>query len=69
MNQDQVERDRLLTEVHADVKHIVDWSKKHDLNDDARFKKITDEVDWIRRIIYGCVGVFIFVEFMVKVIK
>ena len=38
MNQDQIDRDRMLTEVHSDVTYIRKWADKHEKDDDIRFK-------------------------------
>lgn len=62
MSQDQIERDRLLTEVHSDIKHIVTWSKKHDVDDDTRFEKLDGRLKWAERMCYGAIGVYIFIQ-------
>lgn len=69
MNQDQIERDRLLTEVHSDMKHLVSWSQKHDKNDDDRFEAISHDIEWGKKIIWMAVGIVIFIEFMSRLIK
>lgn len=69
MNQDQVDRDRLLTEVHSDVKHIVLWSKKHDEDDTERFEELNKRVRWAEKMLYGAIGVFVMIEFLFKAIK
>ena len=69
MNQDQINRDRLLTEVHSDMKHIVSWAKKHDVDDNDRFASIHKDIDNGKKVIYGAAGVIVFIEFITKVIK
>lgn len=46
MNQDQIERDRMLTEVHTNMDHLVQWTKTHDLADDTRFREINKKLFW-----------------------
>jgi hypothetical protein len=69
MNQDQIERDRLLTEVHSDVRHIVDWSKKHDDQDTIRFDSMDKRLKWAEKIGYGFIGVIVFIEFLSKILN
>ena len=69
MNQDQVDRDRLLTEVHTNVVHIVEWSKRHDEDDTIRFEAINKRVRWAEKLLYGAVGVFVVLEFLLKAVK
>lgn len=69
MNQDQINRDRLLSEVHSDVKHILKWSEDHTKEDAERFDSIDKRIKWAEKILYGALGVFLFVEFLVKFSK
>jgi hypothetical protein len=67
MNQDQIDRDRLLSEVHANTKHIVTWAEKHDADDTGRFEKMDDRIRWTEKVLYGALGIFLFIEFITKV--
>ena len=69
MNQDQIDRDRMLTEVHTNVKHIVDWSKAHDEKDDTRFASIQSKVDWTTKICYIGIGGAIVINALLKFIN
>lgn len=46
-NQDQIERDRLLTEVHSDVKHLVANFNIHTKNDEDSFKSMKTRMFWM----------------------
>ena len=69
MNQDDINRDRLLTEVHSDVRHMVEWAEKHDKLDDIRFTRIEKDQAWQNKILYGCVGVVVFIELFAKLFR
>ena len=69
MNQDQIDRDRLLTETHSNVKHIADWCESHDKKDDARFMKVERDIDGGKRIVWGATGIFVAVEFITRFLK
>ena len=56
MNEDWIERDRLLSEVHSDMKHLVTWAKEHDTSDNNRFKTIGDRVSWVEKVAYLGIG-------------
>ena len=56
MNQDQIERDRLLTEVHANMLHIVDWTKRHEEYDNQRFLIANSRISWVEKITYIGIG-------------
>lgn len=69
MSQDQRERDRLLTETHTNVAHMVKWSEAHDLIDTKRFGDVNKEMDFLKKLAYGCIGIVAFIEFFTKIIK
>lgn len=69
MDRDWVERDRMLTEVHSDVKHIADWAKKHDIDDTTRFALINKEIESGKKILWGGIGIIAFIELFSKFIK
>ena len=56
LDRDWVERDRLLTEVHSDMKHLVDWAKSHDKSDNDRFKVANTRISWIEKVAYLGIG-------------
>ena len=66
MNQDQINRDRLLTEVHQDVKHIVAWAKQHDEDDDTRFATVSTDISWGKKIIFMGIGALAIIELIVR---
>jgi len=63
------QRDQMRGEMYADIKHMVRWTEEHDKKDDVRFSDVGKEFDFVKKFIYGGVGIFIFVEFVVKLIK
>lgn len=69
MNQDQRERDRLLTETHSNVSHLLKSFDGHVNEDRESFDGIRKDMEFQKKVIYGCVGVFVFLEFVVKFIK
>ena len=69
MDKDWVERDRLLTEVHSDVKHIVKWSIDHNKEDNDRFAVVTKEIESGKKILWGGVGIIGFLQLVSRFIK
>ena len=69
VSQDQINRDRLLTEVHTDLKHMVSWTKDHDSQDNKRFKDITVKLDWTTKMVYMGLGGLICLQFLFHFIK
>lgn len=59
----------LLQQIANDVKHIVDWSEKHELTDEKRFAKVDSSLEFGKKILYGGIGIIVFLEFMFKAIK
>lgn len=47
MSQDQIERDRLLTEVHTNVSHLVKNFNTHVESDEINFKNLKKRVFWL----------------------
>jgi hypothetical protein len=68
MDRDWVERDRLLSEVHSDVKHMVEWAKSHDQSDNNRFKAIGERVSWVEKVAYLGIGGLAVLNIVLKVI-
>ena len=69
MNNDWIERDRLLSEVHADMKHLVEWAKSHDKSDNEKFKLIGDRVTWIEKVAYTGIGGLVVLNVFLKLIN
>lgn len=56
VDRDWLERDRLITEIHGHTLHMMEWAKKHDESDTARFKLVNDKVSVVERIAYLGIG-------------
>lgn len=69
MDRDWLERDRMLSEIHSDVKHITEWARKHDQSDNDKFKSIGDRVSWIEKMAYGGIGGLALLNIILKVIN
>ena len=69
MNQDQIDRDRLLSETHFYAKSVSEWAEKHDKKDDERFKEITVEVQKGKRFVWVGIGGFAMLEFILRIFK
>lgn len=71
MSEDEVyqKRDLLLAEMHTDIKHIVSWTEKHEVEDDNRFKEVKADIELGKKFLYGAFGIFVAVEFLTKFIK
>lgn len=52
-NENYDNRDRLLGEIHQNIKSVSEWCKSHDLKDDARFKEINN------KLLYGAVAIVV----------
>ena len=59
----------LLIEIARDLKHLVAWSRDHEIMDAARFLEANKEIAFLRKIAYGVIGVVVFVEFVIKFVK
>ena len=68
MSQDQVNRDRLLTEVHSDMKHLLDWARTHDTSDNDRFDAINKRTAWVEKIAYCGIGGLAVLNIVLKAI-
>ena len=69
LNNDWIERDRLLSEVHTDMKHLVEWAKTHDRSDNEKFKVIGDRVSWIEKVAYTGIGGLAVLHVLFRLIK
>ena len=69
MSQDQVERDRLLTEVHTNVSHMVTWTKTHETQDNERFKSQGNKIDFLSKCVWMGLGGLAALQFILKVMK
>lgn len=52
-NEEYQNRDRLLGEIHSDVKNISKWCAAHDLEDEKRFKDVNS------KLLYGALAIVI----------
>jgi len=68
LSNDWIERDRLLSEVHTDMKHLVEWAKSHDKSDNEKFKVIGDRVSWIEKVAYTGIGGIVVLNVVLKLI-
>lgn len=68
MDRDWIERDRLLSETHSDVRHLVMWSKEHTDDDNKRFKLMADRILWIEKTVYTAVGAVSLLMIVLKLI-
>ena len=68
MDRDWIERDRILSELHSDMKHLVEWSKTHDQLDNNRFKFIGDRVSSIEKMAYLGIGGLAVLDIFMKLI-
>lgn len=59
----------LLIRIANDCEHMKEWTETHTKSDDTRFKTLNDNDKWQNKILYGFLGVFIFVEFIARLIK
>lgn len=69
MSQSEIDRDRMITEMHSDLKHLVKNFDAHTVQDDTRQKEITGKIEFHQKIIYCGIGVIAFIEFFSRVIK
>jgi len=69
MTNDWIERDRLLSEVHSDMKHMLAWAKEHNEDDDKRFKIVGDRVTWIEKMVYTGMGGISLLIIVLRIIK
>lgn len=59
----------ILIEIQNDVKHLVKEITLHIKADDEIQNQIKKDLLFHNKIVYGCVGAFLFVEFIGKFIK
>lgn len=69
LDKDWVERDRLLSEVHANVGHLVDWAKTHDKEDKDRFGLANARISWLEKVVYLGIGGLAMLNILVSIIK
>lgn len=62
-------RDQIIGEMHSDLKHMVRWTSDHDIKDDARFNKMDNKLELVDKLLYGGIGIIVFVQFVLTVIK
>lgn len=54
-------------EIANDVKHLVKSFDNHVVSDEAQFKKSNNDIDWMKRIMYGGIGIVIFLQMIDKI--
>ena len=59
----------LLIKIDANLNNHFEILNNHLIDDKSSFKKITDDMDWVKKVLYGCVGVVVFIELFSKVVK
>ncbi|UOF78260.1 hypothetical protein [Caudoviricetes sp.] len=69
MSEVNSERDRLIIEMHSDLKHLVKNFDGHILLDDKRQQEITQKIDFHQRIVYGGIGIVVAIEFAMRLMK
>ena len=65
MNQDDHD---IIIEIRNDLKHLMSFVKTHVEDDSTRFTRIDKKLEFQDKIIYGAVGVVVFIQFIIKVI-
>lgn len=66
MSEFDLQRDRLITEMHSDIKHLVKKFDDHAESDEKQFKKQGDNILWLQRVIYMGLGIVAFLQFVKK---
>ena len=56
VERDWIERDRLLTEVHQDMKHLLSWTETHEQSDNSRFELANKRITWVEKVAYLGIG-------------
>jgi len=69
VDRDWLERDRMLSEIHTDVKYVMKWIDEHDRADDKRFDKISGRISIIEKVCYCGIGGFAIIELFFKFLK
>ena len=59
----------ILIEIRRDVKNLIQNFESHTKDDKEQFKIIARENEWTKKILYGGIGVVVFVEFVMKFIQ
>jgi len=67
MSDDWVTRDRLLTEVHSDVRNLVSKLSDHVKQDDNVQTEIKRELKFHNKIIYGALGILAALNLITKI--
>jgi len=69
MESDWLSRDRMLSEIHSDVKHLSNWAREHDQSDNNRFEMVNKRVSWIEKVAYMGIGGLAILNILIKLIK
>lgn len=59
----------LLIKIDTNLMHLIDSYANHVQDDKKSFDKIDKRMDIAEKLLYGCVGIFVFVQLIIKVIK
>lgn len=54
----------LLTRIDANLSNHIDNMNNHVTDDSEHFNKLDKDVAWIIKVMYGGVGVYVFIQFM-----
>lgn len=68
VDKDWLDRDRLLSDIDANVKQMVKWAERHDVEDDTRFKAANDRIAWIEKVAWTGIGGLAVLNILLKVI-
>lgn len=59
----------LLIEIGQDIKHLVENFKSHVISDDKQFKETNSRLRWLEKVVWGCVGAFVLIQLVFKLVK
>ena len=59
----------LVTRIDANLSNHIETVAKHVVDDETRFSKLDKDSDFQKKILYGGLGIILFVEFVLKLIK
>ena len=59
----------LLIKIDANLSNHFEVMETHMLDDKVAFKKINEDMEWVKKVLYGGVGIIIFIELLAKVVN
>jgi len=68
VDKDWLERDRMLSEIHTDMKHLTDWAKSHDQSDNNRFQIVEKRITWIEKTVWVGIGGLSLIMIVLKLV-